>query len=232
MTNAPTKRRPLLVGVAGGSGSGKSTVVRSLVAALGPEGVALVEQDAYYRDASHLPLAERAGRNYDHPDAIDEPLLVRHVAGLRALQAVEAPCYDFVRHARREETRRIEPRPCVVVEGILVLATEAVRDLLDLRLYVETDADVRFIRRLRRDIQDRGRTAESVMAQWEATVRPMHLQFVEPSKRHADLIIPEGGLNAAAMEVIIAHLQSMVSGSRPTQPQITKPPGVRAATGP
>lgn len=199
---------PLLVGVAGGTGSGKTTVVRRILEALGEERVSLIEQDAYYRDGSHLPLAVRAARNYDHPDAIDEPLLAEHVAALKAGGAVEVPCYDFVEHVRRPETRAVEARPCVVVEGILVLASEAVRNLLDLRLYVDTDADLRFIRRLERDTRERGRTPASVMEQWQSTVRPMHLLFVEPSKRFAHLIIPEGGLNEPALEVITTHLRS------------------------
>jgi uridine kinase len=201
-----------VVGVAGGTGSGKTTVVQRLLTTIGADRVALLEQDSYYRDAGPLSPAERAALNYDHPDAIDEPLLAAHVRELKAGRRVEAPRYDFVQHARMAETRRVEPRPCVVVEGILVLASEPVRELLDLRLFVDTDADVRLVRRLRRDVQERGRTVESVLAQWEATVRPMHLQFVEPSKRHADLIIPEGGLNAGALEVLLAHLQAVVAG--------------------
>ncbi|MCC2668381.1 MAG: uridine kinase, partial [Armatimonadetes bacterium] len=177
--------KPLLVGIAGGSGSGKTTVVRRIVETLGPERVALLEQDAYYRDGSHLPSETRVARNYDHPDSIEEELLAAHADALRRGEPVESPCYDFVHHIRRPETRRVEPRPCVVVEGILVLACEPLRELLDLRLFVDTDPDLRFIRRLRRDIDERGRTPASVMEQWEATVRPMHLQFVEPSKRHA-----------------------------------------------
>jgi uridine kinase len=169
----------------------------------------VLEQDAYYRDAPHLSLEERAARNYDHPDAIDEELFVRHVGALRNGEGVPAPLYDFVQHARRSETRCLDARPCVVVEGILVLASEPVRKLLDVRLYVETDADLRFIRRLRRDIQERGRTPDSVIAQWEQTVRPMHLQFVEPSKRQADLIIPEGGMNTVALEILLGHLRAV-----------------------
>jgi len=199
---------PFVVGIAGGSGSGKSTVVRRILETLGEARVALVEQDAYYRDGCHLPFEERIARNYDHPDAIDEPLLAEHIRALRAGLAVEMPRYDFVHHLRRLETLRVEPRPCIVVEGILVLASEALRDLFDLRLFVETDADLRLIRRLHRDVAERGRTPESVIAQWEATVRPMHLQFAEPSKRHAHLIFPEGGLNTAALEVILAHLRA------------------------
>jgi uridine kinase len=202
---------PLVVGIAGGSGSGKTTVVRRVLETLGEEQVAVVEQDAYYRDGSHLPLVERAARNYDHPDAIDEELLYRHVAALKAGEPVEIPQYDFVHHVRRPETRRLLPRPCVVVEGILVLASDRLRELLDLRLFVDTDADLRFIRRLERDIRERGRTPDSVIEQWQRTVRPMHLTFVEPSRRHAHLIIPEGGLNTPAMEVILAHLRAAVT---------------------
>lgn len=197
----------LVVGVAGGTGSGKSTVVERVARALGPDRVALLQQDAYYRDGSHLPMEARAARNYDHPDAIDEGLLAAHVHALANGTPVDAPSYDFVTHTRGVATRRVEPRPCVVVEGILILASACVRQLLDLKIYVETDADIRFIRRLRRDIAQRGRSAESVMQQWEETVRPMHLQFVEPSKRHADLIIPEGGHNERALEVLIARLR-------------------------
>jgi uridine kinase len=205
---------PFVVGVAGGSGSGKTTVVRRILETLGPAQVALVEQDAYYRDGSHLPFAERLGRNYDHPDSIDEALLGEHVRALRAGRPVEIPCYDFVHHVRLPETRRVPPRPCVVVEGILVLASEPLRELLDLRIFVETDADVRLIRRLQRDVAERGRSPESVLAQWEATVRPMHLQFAEPSKRHAHLILPEGGLNAPALEVILAYLRAEAEARR------------------
>jgi len=186
--------------------------VRRILETLGADRVSLLEQDAYYRDGSHLPFPARAARNYDHPNAIDEALMAEHVVALKGGRGVDIPSYDFVEHVRRAETHRVEPRPCVVVEGILVLASEPLRDLLDLRLYVDTDADLRFIRRLERDTRERGRTPASVIEQWQATVRPMHLLFVEPSKRHAHLIIPEGGLNAPALEVITAHLQSVVSG--------------------
>lgn len=201
----------LAVGVAGGSGSGKTTVVQRLLGTLGHDRVALLEQDAYYRDRSDLSPVERAALNYDHPDSIDESLLETHVRELKAGRSVDVPRYDFVHHVRRAETVHVDPRPCVVVEGILVLASEKVNELLDLRLYVDTDPDIRFIRRLRRDVQDRGRTVESVIDQWEATVRPMHLTFVEPSKRRADLVIPEGGENMAALDVILTHLKSVVA---------------------
>ena len=200
--------RPFVVGVAGGTGSGKTTVVSRIVEALGRDRVALLEQDAYYRDRADLPPEARAALNYDHPDAIDEALLVAHARALRDGAAVEAPVYDFVRHARCAETRRVEPLPCLVIEGILVLAVPALVELMDLRLYVETDADERFIRRLRRDMEERGRSLESVIGQWEVTVRPMHLRFVEPSRRYADLIIPEGGLNDVAMEVLFVRLRA------------------------
>ncbi len=202
---------PLIVGVAGGSGSGKTTVARNLILALGSEHVALVEQDAYYRDRQDLSPAERAALNYDHPNAIDEELLAAHLLALRAGRAIDAPLYDFVTHLRRPETRLISPQPCVVVEGILILASVRIRSLLDLKLFVDTDADLRFIRRLRRDLAERGRTVESVVEQWESTVRPMHLQFVEPSRRHADLILPEGGENPAALGVIVARLQESLT---------------------
>lgn len=198
---------PLIVGVAGGSGSGKTTVARNLIRALGGEHVALLEQDAYYRDRRDLTPAERAALNYDHPNAIDEELLAAHLHALKSGRPVAVPLYDFVTHLRRPDTRQVLPQRCVVVEGILILASERIRQLLDLKLFVDTDADLRFIRRLRRDLAERGRTVESVIAQWEASVRPMHLQFVEPSRRYADLILPEGGENPAALGVILARLQ-------------------------
>ena len=203
-------RIPLVIGVAGGSGSGKTTVVQRILSELGEDRVALLEQDAYYRDRSDLSAAQRAGLNYDHPDAIDGILLADHVRRLRAGEAVDAPQYDFVSHVRRRETRRVDARPCVVVEGILVLASEPLRELLDLRLYVDTDADLRVIRRLRRDITERGRTPESVMSQWETTVGPMHAQFVEPSKRHAHLIIPEGGHNRVAISMLVSRVKDVM----------------------
>jgi uridine kinase len=194
-----------VIGVAGGSGSGKTTVVRAILKALGPERVALLEQDAYYRHRPELSREERARLNYDHPDSLDEALFVEHLRDLRAGTAVRTPVYDFAAHCRLPETRLVEPRPSIVAEGILLLASAAVRRELSLKLFVDTDADVRLIRRLRRDTAERGRNVESVLKQWEETVRPMHLAFVEPSRRHADLIIPEGE-NPAALEVIVARL--------------------------
>jgi len=205
--------RPIVVGVAGGSGSGKSTVVGRIMEALGAEQVAVVAQDHYYCDRADLTPEARRRINYDHPDAIDEPLLVAHVRTLAAGEAIDRPTYDFVQHLREPRTVRIDPRPCVVVEGILVLATAGLRELLDVKIYVDTDADVRFIRRLLRDLEERGRTLAEVVAQYLESVRPMHLQFVEPSKRNADLILPEGGLNQVGIDVILARIrQALVSG--------------------
>ncbi len=197
---------PLVVGVAGGSGSGKSTVVRRLVRRLGSERVSLVSVDWYYRDGGHLSPDDRAHRNYDHPDSIDDELLIQHVSHLKGGSPIEAPQYDFRTHLRETATRRVNPRQCVIVDGILALAVPELRPLLDLKLFVDTDADLRLIRRLARDVRDRGRTVESVLRQWEATVRPMYLEFVEPSRRYADLIIPEGGHNQCALDVIVARL--------------------------
>jgi uridine kinase len=205
--------KAIVVGVAGGSGSGKSTVVARIVDALGVGQVAVVAQDHYYRDRADLTPAARRRINYDHPQAIDEPLFVAHVRALASGQAIDRPTYNFVRHLRMPRTVRLEPRPCVVVEGILVLEAATLRELLDLKIFVDTDADVRFIRRLLRDMEERGRTLADVVAQYLESVRPMHLQFVEPSKRYADLILPEGGLNQVAIEVILARIrQALTSG--------------------
>jgi uridine kinase len=184
--------------------------VQRLLAELGPDAAVAVEQDAYYRDQPGVPLEIRAGRNYDHPDSIESELLAEHLRRLREGSAVEVPCYDFARHQRSAETRRVEPRPCVLVEGILVLASEHVREALDLRLFIETEADIRLARRVRRDVAERGRTPESVLEQWEATVRPMHREFVEPSRAHADLIIPEAGLSGPALEAVVAYIRQNI----------------------
>lgn len=205
--------KPIVVGVAGGSGAGKSTVVGRIVEALGAEQVAVVAQDDYYRDRADLTPEARRRINYDHPDAIDEPLLVAHVRALASGEAIDRPTYDFVQHLRMPRTVRVDSRPCVVVEGILVLAVTTLRELLDVKIYVDTDADVRFIRRLLRDLEERGRTLAEVVAQYLESVRPMHLQFVEPSKRNAELILPEGGLNQVGLDVILARVrQALVSG--------------------
>lgn len=200
----------LVVGVAGGSGSGKTTLVERILAALEPGMTARLEQDAYYRDRPDIDLPARAAINYDHPDSIDNDLLVQHVRALVAGRAVERPVYDFVTYRRLPDTQLVAPAPVVIVDGILVLQNTRLRDAMQLKLFVDTDADVRFIRRLERDVTTRGRSVDSVIRQYLETVRPMHLQFVEPSKRYADVIVPEGGLNSAAVEMIVARLRSLM----------------------
>ena len=204
---------PVIIGVAGGTGSGKTTVVREIVSRLGPEDVAVVQHDSYYRDRSGIPPAERAGINYDHPDALETSLLVEHLRALREGHPVDVPVYDFSTHTRTTEVVPLPPRKVVIVEGILVLAEPDLRDLMSMRVFVDTDADIRMIRRLRRDMRDRGRTLESVVEQYLETVRPMHLEFVEPSKRHAHIIIPEGGENEVAVDMLVARIHTIARGS-------------------
>ena len=200
----------IFLGVAGGTGSGKSTLAEKIVGGL-PDGQAvLVQYDSYYRDRSHLTPAERARVNFDEPDALEHERLVRDLDALRAGMAVECPLYDFATHTRRRETRRVEPRPVVVVEGILLFAVPAVRDRLDLRLYVDTPDDVRLLRRIKRDLLERGRDIESVEAQYLGSVREMHERHVAPTRRHAHLIVPEGGENAQALEVIVSKLMRLI----------------------
>lgn len=203
--------RPLVIGVAGGSGSGKSTVVREIVRGVAPEAVSIVYQDAYYRDYGHLPHEERAAINFDHPDALESDLLVEHLDALLTGRDVAVPIYDFKTHTRRPETETVRATRVVIVDGILVLADPELRDRMDIRVYVDTDADIRLIRRLRRDVEERGRTVDSVIRQYEATVRPMHLEFVEPSKRYADLIVPEGGFNRVAVDMLVTKMASILA---------------------
>ncbi|UQA57822.1 uridine kinase [Polyangium aurulentum] len=200
---------PLIVGVAGGSGSGKTTVARRIAEALPPSAVTTLEHDAYYRDRSDLSYEERCQLNVDHPDSLETELLVEHLVALRAGSAVDVPLYDFKTHRRSRESRRVQPTPVIIVEGILVFVEAAVREQLDIKIYVDTDADIRAFRRIRRDIEHRGRTFESVREQYYRTVRPMHLQFVEPSKRWADVIIPEGGDNKIGIDLVIALVRQM-----------------------
>jgi len=201
---------PIVIGVCGGTGSGKTTVVQVILERVGAERIAYIQHDSYYRDQSHLPLEERARVNYDHPDSLETELLVKHVRQLLAGQAVEVPIYDFTTHTRTRRTHRVEPRRVILVEGILIFAEPELRDLMDVKIYVDTDADIRFIRRLQRDIAERGRTMESVIEQYLTTVRPMHLEFVEPSKRYADVIIPEGGFNVVALDMVVARVQGLL----------------------
>ncbi len=204
-------RRPLVVGVAGGSGSGKTTVVRRLLEGLDPTSASLLHHDSYYRDNPDLTLEQRAAINYDHPDSLETPLMAEHVRLLLAGRAVEVPEYDFTVHRRLPSTRHVEPRPLIIIDGILVLAEPELRELMDIRVFVDTDSDVRFIRRLGRDTKKRGRTVESVVRQYQQTVRPMHLEFVAPSRRHAHIIVPEGGKNEVAIGMLVARLRYLVA---------------------
>jgi uridine kinase len=197
---------PLVLGIGGGTGSGKSTVAQKIVTALPPGSAVVIDHDAYYRDQAGVALEVRARTNYDHPDALETSLLVDHLRALRAGQGVDAPLYDFREHLRRRETRRLEPARIVIVEGILVLVDAQLREQMDVKIFVDTDADIRVFRRIRRDMEHRGRTFTQIRDQYYESVRPMHLEFVEPSKRTADLIIPEGGDNHVAIDLIIGRL--------------------------
>lgn len=197
---------PLFIGIAGGSGSGKTTIADAVVQRLGDE-VAVIQHDAYYRHTPELSLEERSRVNYDHPSSLESELLVKHLVALRQGDPIERPVYDFATHLRSEEVIVMDPAPVVLVEGILVLAVAEFRTELDLKIYVDTDADIRLARRLQRDIEERGRTTESVIAQYFATVRPMHLEFVETSKRYADIIIPEG-YNSRAVATVVELIRS------------------------
>lgn len=207
-------RSPFIIGVAGGSGSGKTTVVRKILEALGDTSVPVLEHDRYYRDRNDLRLEERAALNYDHPDSLETDLLVRHVNELRAGRPIEAPVYDFARHARKEETETIAAGRAIIIEGILIYTDPALRKLMDVKVFVDTDDDTRFIRRLRRDIAERGRTVESVIEQYLGTVKPMHLDFVEPSKRYADIIIPQGGYNVVAIDMLLRLIRGLTTDSK------------------
>ncbi len=207
----PAEMKPYVVGVAGGTGSGKTTVARKIADALPVEMVTILEHDSYYFDRGDLTYEERCNLNFDHPDALETSLLVSHVRALKAEQPVEIPMYDFKIHRRGPHTRRVAATPIVVVEGILLFSDAALRDELDLKLFVDTDADIRVLRRVRRDMEHRGRSFESVREQYKKTVRPMHLQFVEPSKRWADLIIPEGGDNGVALDLITAKVRAVLA---------------------
>ena len=211
-TPASTGPRPLVLGIAGGSGSGKTTVVEKIIEGMGEIPVSLLHHDSYYRNHPDLTLDDRAVLNYDHPDVLESDLMAEHLRQLVAGRPVEVPIYDFTTHERSSETRTVEPAPVIIVDGILVLADEELRDLMDIRVFVDTDPDVRFIRRLQRDVAERGRTVESVIEQYESTVRPMHLEFVDPSRRQAHVIIPFGGENRVAIAMLVARLRFRVAG--------------------
>jgi len=203
--------RSVVIGVAGGSGSGKTTVIRRIVESLGNDQVTLLEHDRYYRDRSELRLEERAAMNYDHPDSLETDLMVRHLNELREGRSVEVPTYDFARYARMATTETAQPRRVIIAEGILIFADPALRALLDVKVFVDADDDIRFIRRLTRDVAERGRTMDSVVEQYQSTVKPMHLEFVEPSKRYADVIVPQGGHNTVAINMLLTLIRSLAS---------------------
>jgi uridine kinase len=201
---------PLVIGIAGGSGSGKTTVAQTILQRVGPERIAFLQHDSYYKNLGGLPPNQRAEVNFDHPDSLESELLVEHVRQLQEKRLVEVPIYDFSTHSRTDRTFTVQPRPVILVEGILIFAEKALREIFDVKIFVDTDPDLRFIRRLQRDITERGRTTESVIKQYLSTVRPMHLDFVEPSKRYADIIIPEGGFNAAALDMVVARIEALL----------------------
>ncbi|EGK08908.1 uridine kinase [Desmospora sp. 8437] len=205
-------KRPIIIGVAGGSGSGKTTVARNICERFS-DSVALIEQDAYYKDQSHLPLEERIHTNYDHPFAFDTELLISHLQQLLKRIPIQKPVYDYTLHTRADRRIPVEPKDVIILEGILILEDERLRELMDIKVFVDTDADVRILRRLERDVKNRGRTLDSVIQQYLTVVRPMHLQFIEPGKRYADLIIPEGGYNQVAVGLLINQIQTILAES-------------------
>ena len=199
----------ITIGIAGGSGSGKTTVARVLRQRLESDSIAYLPHDSYYRDLANLPREQRARINFDHPDSLDTPLLIEHVKKLQHGEPIQMPVYDFATHTRTDSVKIVQPKRVILVEGILIFVEEELRNLMDVRIFVDTPDDVRLIRRLHRDVRERGRSHETVINQWLETVRPMHLEFVEPSRRHAHVIIPEGGLNEVAMDMVIARVESM-----------------------
>lgn len=208
------KNKPLVIGIAGGTGSGKSTVSRAILESVPEKNVAIIEQDCYYKDQSHLPPEERVHVNYDHPLAFDTELMIEQVEMLIKGQAIEKPQYDFTVHNRKKETVRVEPKDIILLEGILVLDSPKLRDLMDIKIFVDTDADVRIIRRIVRDIKDRGRSLESVINQYLNIVKPAHNEFCEPTKRYADIIIPEGGYNKVAIDIMVTKVKSIIDNKQ------------------
>lgn len=206
--------RPILIGITGGTGSGKSTVAQEIYKSLPAESISVIEQDSYYKDQSHLSFEDRTKTNYDHPNAFDTDLLLKHLKMLINGEAIDKPIYDFEVHNRKKETVSVEPKDIVIVEGIMILVEPEIRDMLDIKIFVDTDPDVRIIRRIERDIKERGRTIDSVIDQYMNMVRPAHLQFIEPTKRYSDLIIPEGGYNRVAIDIMIARVKEIAASSQ------------------
>lgn len=207
--------KTMVVGIAGGTGSGKTTLANMILSREGGDQIAYLPHDAYYRNRPDLTLAERTKVNYDHPDSLETSLLIQHIKQLKRGIAIEMPVYDFTTHSRKAETVHVEPKPVIMVEGILIFVEKELRELLDMRIYVDTDPDIRLIRRLERDMEERGRTLRSVITQYLTYVRPMHLEFVESSKRYADIIVPVGGLNVVALEMVVARLQALLNREFP-----------------
>jgi uridine kinase len=203
-------KRPILIGITGGTGSGKSTIASEIYNQFDETCIAMIEQDSYYKDQSSLSFEERVKTNYDHPDAFDTELLLEHLKMLLEGKPIQKPSYDFEIHNRKQETKKVEPREIIILEGILILQEKEIRDLLDIKIYVDTDADVRIIRRIQRDINERGRSLDSVINQYINVVRPMHMQFIEPTKRHSDIIIPEGGHNRVAIEILVSNIKQIL----------------------
>lgn len=204
-------KSPILIGISGGTGSGKSTITKEIFQAITEEKVTMLEQDSYYKDQSDLSFEERVKTNYDHPDAFDNELMISQLKDLINGKSIEKPIYDFENHTRKKETVHVEPKDIIILEGILILFEEEVRNILDIKIFVDTDSDVRVIRRILRDIKERGRSLDSVILQYMSTVRPAHLQFIEPTKRYADIIIPEGGYNKVAIDIILAKIKEILN---------------------
>jgi uridine kinase len=204
----------MVIGISGGTGSGKTTVTNKIVAEVGTDNVVYLQQDSYYRNLGDMPVEVKRHVNFDHPDALDNELLINHVETLIAGECIDQPIYDYSTHSRTAVTRHIEPRPVIIIEGILVFISPELRSMMDMKIFVDTDADIRFIRRLRRDVEERGRTMQSVVEQYQTTVRPMHLQFVEPSKRYADIIIPEGGSNSVGIDLITGKIKAILNAQK------------------